>query len=118
MGSISDCKVKFFIADLHGPKKSMCTVNGHLNGYISDFYSVEDSIKLLSQINSVLNGQIPECVGASQGMAYAIHDTSQTKIYSNAMDYLEDNSILRDYVLPTADFKQILKKWIEFLEKE
>ncbi len=117
MGTISDYKVKFYIADIYGPRKCISSVNEYLSDYISDFYNLVDSNNLLSDINSVLNGHIPKCGGASRSLIYAIHEVSQTRIYSHANDYYENNSILPDYVLPTADFKQILKKWKEFLEK-
>jgi hypothetical protein len=86
--------------------------NQILASYLSEWYRVS-SIKndLLPEIEAVISGNLPFTdVGADVvGLAYIEPET--TKLMGSDVGYA-------DMELPTKEFKEIVIKWLEFLESQ
>lgn len=113
MNILTDYKIQFF--NRQGFGKNLLTINGMLTGYLSDHYYLSLANLLLTEIDSVLNGE--KTIGGwdTQSMYLAKISVSETKIYQDMEAWEENNNISPDCVLPTAHFKVIVQAWRDYL---
>lgn len=117
MSVLSDYKVRFFVSGAYGSSKAISTSNDVLSSYIVNHYTIEDANRLLGGIIKVLNNQIPLAGDTSRGMVEGVIDSSWTKLYHDAHEFWDDQSITPDFQLPTLHFKAIVEAWINYLEQ-
>lgn len=93
------------------------SVNMWLAQYVNDHYTLSEANSLVSNVDAVLNGQIPLGGGATQSLQYAKIELPDTKIYQDVDDYFDDDTITPDFVLPTTHFKVIVEAWRDYLQQ-
>ena len=114
MSILTDYKIQFF--NRQGFGKKISTINGMLTGYLSDHYYLIIANLLLTETDSVLNGE--KTIGGwdTQSMYLAKISASETKIYKDMEAWEENNNISPDFVLPTTHFKIIVQAWRDYLQ--
>ena len=113
---LNDYNVKFFVPEEYG-KKYMTSINPWLSQFIGDHRTVDIVNAILVNINSVINGQLPEWVELSQSLEVASVKPNQTKIYKSADEWEQNNNIAPDFILPTSDFIVIVEAWRDYLQE-
>lgn len=96
--------------------KTLSTINTWLTCYISDHYHLREANRLLSGINSIISSN--DTIGGgfpTQSLLVAVINSNTTKIYQDIEDWANDNTIEPEHTLPTADFKEIVEAWKEYL---
>jgi hypothetical protein len=94
------------------------SVNDWLSIIIQDHKTISEANRLLNGVNKAIseNKQNPQWDFPTQGMVIAVVDAVNTKIYENLEEYAENKSIPASFTLPTLDFKNIVEKWIQYLQ--
>jgi hypothetical protein len=112
MSILNDYKVQLLNRAPFG--KQIFTVNTWLSAYLHDYY--DSANELLNDIDEVLHGEIPRAGGQSRSLYLADININETKIYKDMEAWEENNNIIPDFVLPTADFKVIVEAWRDYLQ--
>lgn len=107
-------EVKFY----YDAGKTLSSINTWLSGFIWDHYHIGAVNILLTGINNIISNN--DTVGGeytTQSLHVAVINSNTTKIYPDLEDWANDNTIEPEYTLPTADLKEIVEAWKEYLEK-
>ncbi|MCD1115261.1 hypothetical protein [Chryseobacterium turcicum] len=117
MNTLTDYKVTFGIKKIHGFNiKFMHSISYSLDSIIATFRSIIGCDHLLEVINLSSNvSQQGETVYTTQSLQIITISYTLTKIYHDMEAYDLNPNITPDYSLPTADFKEIVKAWRNFV---
>lgn len=88
-----------------------------MSQFISDHYRVDTINSVISNVNNVLNGNVDNWIGENLGMQIAYVELNETKIFKDADEWFDDQTITPDFVLPTLHFKVILEAWSDYLQE-
>jgi len=119
MNIITEYKVVFGIKKINNSNvKFMRSINPILDSIISDFRGIGNCDNLLGAIDSVLEtGQQGGVIYPTLSLQVIRISFTTTKIYRDpaAFDLNINSNFVADYTLPTADFKEIVKLWRNFI---
>ncbi|MCD1115267.1 hypothetical protein [Chryseobacterium turcicum] len=117
MSIITDYKVTFGIKKIHDSNlKFMRSISYSLDSIIVNFRNAIDCDNLLEAINRRLGiSQQGEIIYPTQSLQIITISYTLTKIYHDMEAYDLNPNITPDYSLPTADFKEIVKAWRNFV---
>jgi hypothetical protein len=119
MSILTDYNVTFGVKKVRNSNvKFIRSINPILDAIISDFRGVNHCDNLLGAINDVLNvGQQGGVIYPTLSLQVIRISFTTTKIYRDpsAFDLNINPSFAADYTLPTADFKEIVKAWRNFV---
>ena len=76
---------------------------------------ISDANRLVNDVNGVLNGDYALGGGATQSLQYARITQTETKIFKDIDEFMDDESIPPDFELPTDHFKVLVEAWRDFL---
>lgn len=124
MNVLTDYKLSFFIKRMgNSDFKLLKSISPTLDEIFFEFRYREECDMLLEIINIQLhNPQSGEYFFPTQGLQLIIVTHSMTSIYSDVEKYDTNpevnNEVDADYTLPTADFREIVKVWNNFISNE
>lgn len=120
MSILTNYKVTFGIKKIHNSNfKFMRSISYSLDAIIVNFRSVIDCDHLLKVINLSSDiSQQGETVYTTQSLQIITISYTLTKIYHDREAYDLNPNITPDYSLPTADFKEIVKTWRNFVNDD
>lgn len=116
MSILNDYNVNFFIPLNYG-ERCISSVNDWMSQFIGDHYRVDTINSVISNVNNVLNGNVDNWIGENLGMQIAYVELNETKIFKDAEEWYNNQSITPDFFLPTLHFKIILEAWRDYLQE-
>ncbi|WP_241330719.1 hypothetical protein [Chryseobacterium arthrosphaerae] len=121
MSVLEDYKVSFIIKRIHNSDyKLMQSISPALDGIFFEFRRIEECDILLEIINAQLrNSESGEYFFPTQGLGLIIITHFMTSIYIDVEKYDTNPEVNpevnADYTLPTADLKEIVEAWKNFV---
>lgn len=117
MSIITEYKISFGVKKIHDRDfKFMRSIHYSLDSVITDFRNIVNCDNLLGAINSIMESPSPgEILYTTQGLQLIKITHSTTEIYRDSAKYDSNPGIASDYTLPTADFKEIVIVWRNFV---
>lgn len=96
--------------------KFMSSSSYSLESIIANFVSITSCDNLLEAINRRSNiTQNGDLIYPTQSLQIIKISDDNTKIYHDSEAFYDDPNIAADYILPTADFKEIIIAWRNFV---
>lgn len=120
MSTLTDYNVSFEMKKINNFYiKFMHSSNFYLESIIADFVSITSCDNLLEAIGRRSNiSQNGDIIYPTQSLQLITISYTTTKIYHDSVAYDSNPNITPDYSLPTADFKEIVKAWRNFVKDE
>ncbi|REC63580.1 hypothetical protein DRF65_05670 [Chryseobacterium pennae] len=117
MSIVIDYKISFGVKRIHDRDfKFIRTISSSLDSIITEFRNIINCDNLLGAINLKLAPSSPgEILYTTQGLQLIKITHATTEIYRDSARYDSNPDITADFTLPTADFKEIVKIWREFV---
>ncbi len=117
MSITTDYKISFGVKKIHDRDfKFMRSINYSLDSVITDFRNILNCDNLLGAINSIMESPSPgEILYTTEGLQLIKITHTTTEIYRDSAKYDSDPGITADFILPTADFKEIVIIWRNFV---
>lgn len=118
MSILKEYKINFGVKKIHDSNiKFMRSISYSLDSIIANFISIIDCDELLEAINRRSNiSQQGEIIYPTQSLQIIKISYTTTQIYHDSAAYDSNPNITADYTLPTADFKEIVKVWRNFVK--
>ncbi|KPH15148.1 hypothetical protein [Chryseobacterium sp. ERMR1:04] len=119
MSIITDYKIVFGVRKIHNMNyKLISSINPSLDAILFEFSSVTSCDSLIRTTGLVLDSspQLEDVLIFTQGLQVIKIGYSETKLYHDENKYDANPNITAAYTLPTADFKEIVKVWRNFVK--
>jgi len=118
---ITDYQISFGIRKVHNKDfKLISSISPTLDSMFFEFRNVIDCDDLLEVINLRIANppQSQDFLYTTQGLQMMKIGYSVTKMYHDVEEYEANPNMSANYTLLTADFKEIVKAWRNFLNNE
>ncbi|MCD1115266.1 hypothetical protein [Chryseobacterium turcicum] len=118
MSIITDYKISFGVRKIHNTNfKFISSTRPSLNAILFEFRSITSCDDLLSAIDLRLDNspQSEDFFIPTQGLQMIRIGYSETKLYHDENKYDANPNIAPGDILPTAEFKEIVKAWRNFV---
>lgn len=120
MTALEKYKISFVKVARFNGRIKVHSVNDYFSSFLGEHRTIYDATELVNGINDAINNSLqdPERGFPTQGMLIAVIDATQTKIYDDLKAYATNHGIPPTFTLPTADFKEIVEAWVQYLAGE
>lgn len=118
MSILTDYKISFGVKKIHNTDfKFLNSISPSLNAILFEFGNVIDCDALLEVIYLRVSNPIQseDILYTTQGLQMIRIGFSLTRLYHDAEAYDTNPNTTPAYNLPTADFKEIVKAWKNFI---
>ncbi|MCD1115265.1 hypothetical protein [Chryseobacterium turcicum] len=118
MSIITDYKISFGVRKIHEKNfKLMSSTSPSLDAIFFEFRTITSCDSLIRMINAVLDNppQSEDVLFYTQGLQMLKIGYSETKLYHDVNKYDANPNIAPGDILPTADLREIVKVWRNFV---